>query len=310
MWYVLGAFVLFVIIVGFSIKVVRQAEVYVIERVGKFHKVASAGLNIIFPFVDRVRAIVNMKQQTMDVPPQQVITKDNVTITIDTVVFFQIMDPVKSVYEIENLGKGIQYLAITTIRDIVGKMDLDSTFSSRDLINAQLRQVLDEATDRWGCKVDRVEIKDITPPKDVRDAMEKQMNAERNKRALILEAEGSRQAAITHAEGQKEAQILEAEAEKESSIRRAQGLREARMLEAEGTSAAIKKIAEAKAQEIELVYSAINNAKPTKELVAIKSLESMEKIAEGPANKVFIPFDTSSAFSALGTARELLHSDK
>ncbi len=310
MWYFLGAFVLLIIILGFSIKVVRQAEVYVIERVGKFHKVASAGLNIIFPFVDRVRAIVNMKQQTMDVPPQQVITKDNVTITIDTVVFFQIMDPVKSVYEIENLGKGIQYLAITTIRDIVGKMDLDSTFSSRDSINAQLRQVLDEATDRWGCKVDRVEIKDITPPKDVRDAMEKQMNAERNKRALILEAEGSRQAAITHAEGQKEAQILEAEAEKESSIRRAQGLREARMLEAEGTSAAIKKIAEAKAQEIELVYSAINNAKPTKELVAIKSLESMEKIAEGPANKVFIPFDTSSAFSALGTAKELLHSDK
>ncbi|MBR6688933.1 MAG: SPFH/Band 7/PHB domain protein [Clostridia bacterium] len=306
MWYFLGAFILLIVILGFSIKVVRQAEVYVIERVGKFHKVASAGLNVIFPFVDRVRAIVNMKQQTMDVPPQQVITKDNVTITIDTVVFFQIMDPVKSVYEIENLGKGIQYLAITTIRDIVGKMDLDSTFSSRDSINAQLRQVLDEATDRWGCKVDRVEIKDITPPKDVRDAMEKQMNAERNKRALILEAEGSRQAAITHAEGQKEAQILEAEAEKESSIRRAQGLREARMLEAEGTSAAIKKIAEAKAQEIELVYSAINNAKPTKELVAIKSLESMEKIAEGPANKVFIPFDTSSAFSALGTAKELL----
>ena len=306
MWYVLGAFLLLMVIVAFSIKVVRQAEVYVIERVGKFQKVASAGLNFIFPFVDRVRAIVNMKQQTMDVPPQQVITKDNVTITIDTVVFFQIMDPVKSVYEIENLVKGIQYLAITTIRDIVGKMDLDSTFSSRDLINAQLRQVLDEATDRWGCKVDRVEIKDITPPKDVRDAMEKQMNAERNKRALILEAEGSRQAAITHAEGQKEAQILEAEAEKESSIRRAQGLREARMLEAEGTSAAIKKIAEAKAQEIELVYGAINTAKPTKELVAIKSLESMEKIAEGPANKVFIPFDTSSAFSALGTARELL----
>ena len=306
MWYVLGAFLLLMVIVAFSIKVVRQAEVYVIERVGKFHKVASAGLNFIFPFVDRVRAIVNMKQQTMDVPPQQVITKDNVTITIDTVVVFQIMDPVKSVYEIENLGKGIQYLAITTIRDIVGKMDLDSTFSSRDLINAQLRQVLDEATDRWGCKVDRVEIKDITPPKDVRDAMEKQMNAERNKRALILEAEGSRQAAITHAEGQKQSQILEAEAEKESSIRRAQGLREARMLEAEGTSAAIKKIAEAKAQEIELVYGAINTAKPTKELVAIKSLESMEKIAEGPANKVFIPFDTSSAFSALGTARELL----
>ena len=295
-----------IIIAAFSIKVVRQAEVYVIERFGKFHKVADAGLNIILPFVDRVRAIVNMKQQTMDVPPQGVITKDNVTITIDTVVFFQIMDPVKSVYEIENLQKGIAYLAITTIRDIVGKMDLDNTFSSRDMINIQLREVLDEATDKWGCKVDRVEIKDINPPKDIRDAMEKQMNAERNKRAVILEAEGSRQADITHAEGKKQAQILEAEAEREASIRRAQGLREARILEAEGTSEAIKKIAEAKSQEIEMVYGAITKAKPTKELVTIKALESMEKIAEGPANKVFVPFDVSSAFSALGAAKDVM----
>ena len=306
MEYLLILFVLFIIVAAFSIKVVRQAEVYVIERFGKFHKVADAGLNIILPFVDRVRAVVNMKQQTMDVPPQGVITKDNVTITIDTVVFFQIMDPVKSVYEIENLQKGIAYLAITTIRDIVGKMDLDSTFSSRDMINIQLREVLDEATDKWGCKVDRVEIKDINPPKDIRDAMEKQMNAERNKRAIILEAEGNRQAAVTQAEGKKQAQILEAEAEREASIRRAQGIREARVLEAEGTSDAIKKIAEAKAQEIEMVYGAISKAKPTKELVQIKSLEAMEKIAEGPANKVFIPFEATSALGALGAAKEIL----
>ena len=277
-------FAIILIIAAFSIKVVRQAEVYVIERFGRFHKVANAGLNIILPFVDRVRAVVNVKQQTMDVPPQGVITKDNVTITIDTVVFFQIMDPVKSVYEIENLQKGIGYLAVTTIRDIVGKMDLDSTFSSRDMINVQLREVLDEATDKWGCKVDRVEIKDINPPKDIRDAMEKQMNAERNKRAVILEAEGSRQADIT----------------------RAQGLREARILEAEGTSEAIKKIADAKAQEIEMVYGAITKAKPTKELVQIKSLETLEKVAEGQANKVFIPFDTSSTLSALGAAKEII----
>ena len=299
-------FIFVLIIAVFSIKVVRQAEVYVIERFGKFHKVADAGLNIILPFVDRVRAVVNLKQQTMDVPPQGVITKDNVTITIDTVVFFQIMDPVKSVYEIENLQKGISYLAITTIRDIVGKMDLDSTFSSRDMINIQLREVLDEATDKWGCKVDRVEIKDINPPKDIRDAMEKQMNAERNKRAVILEAEGSRQADITHAEGKKQAQILEAEAEREASIRRAQGLREARVLEAEGTSEAIKKIAEAKAQEIEMVYGAIAKAKPSKELVQIKTLEAMEKIADGPANKVFIPFEATSALSSLGAAKEII----
>ena len=299
-------FVLILIVAAFSIKVVRQAEVYVIERFGKFHKVANPGLNIILPFVDRVRAVVNMKQQTMDVPPQGVITKDNVTITIDTVVFFQIMDPVKSVYEIENLQKGIAYLGITTIRDIVGKMDLDSTFSSRDMINIQLREVLDEATDKWGCKVDRVEIKDINPPKDIRDAMEKQMNAERNKRAVILEAEGNRQADITHAEGKKQAQILNAEAEREASIRRAQGLREAKILEAEGTSEAIKKIAEAKAKEIEMVYSAITNAKPTKELVAIKSLEALEKVADGQANKVFIPFDTSATLSAIGAAKEII----
>ena len=216
----------FVIVVALSsIKVVRQSEVKIVERFGKYYKTAEAGLNFILPFVDNIRAVVSLKQQTMDVTPQSVITKDNVTITIDTVVFYQITEPIKAVYEIESLQKGIAYIAITTIRDIVGKMDLDSTFSSRDAINAQLRDILDEATDKWGCKVDRVEIKDIKPPVDIRDAMEKQMNAERNKRANILEAEGKRQADITLAEGKKQATILEAEAERESSIRRAQGLR-------------------------------------------------------------------------------------
>ena len=307
---IFGVFLfLLLIMAACSIKVVKQAEVYVIERLGKFHKLANVGLNIIIPFIDKVRAQVNLKQQTMDVPPQGVITKDNVTITIDTVVFYQITDAQKAVYEIENLQRGISYLAITTIRDIVGKMDLDSTFSSRDTINLQLREVLDEATDKWGCKVDRVEIKDINPPKDIRDAMEKQMNAERNKRAAILEAEGNRQADITHAEGKKEAAILAAEAEREASIRRAQGIREAKILEAEGTSEAIKKIAEAKAQEIHQVYGAIMDTKPSKELVTIKALESLEKVSDGKANKVFIPFDTSSAFSALGSAQELLKKD-
>ena len=306
MQFLLIMFAIVLIIALFSIKIVKQAEVYVIERFGKFYKIADAGLNIILPFVDRVRACVSLKQQTMDVPPQGVITKDNVTITIDTVVFYQITDPAKAVYEIENLQKGISYLAITTIRDIVGKMDLDSTFSSRDMINIQLREVLDEATDKWGCKVDRVEIKDINPPKDIRDAMEKQMNAERTKRAVILEAEGVRQADITHAEGKKEAAILEAEAEREASIRRAQGLREAKILEAEGTAEAINKMADAKSNEITLVYSAITKAKPTQELVTIKALEAMEKISEGPANKVFIPFDTSSAFGALGAAKDIM----
>ena len=302
---IITAIIIFIIAIS-AIKVVRQSEVRIIERFGKYHSTAEAGLNFILPFVDKVRAVVSLKQQTMDVPPQGVITKDNVTITIDTVVFYQIIEPVKAVYEIENLQKGIAYLAITTIRDIVGKMDLDNTFSSRDSINSQLRDVLDLATDKWGCKVERVEIKDIKPPADIRDAMEKQMNAERTKRAAILEAEGKRQSDITHAEGKKEAIILEAEAERESSIRRAQGIREAKILEAEGTSEAIKKIAEAKAQEITAVYGAIMDAKPSDNLVAIKTLESLEKVAEGPANKVFIPFDATKALGAIGAAKEIL----
>ena len=289
-----------VLVIAFkSIKVVKQAEVYIIERLGKFHKVADAGLTIILPFLDHVRSVVSLKQQTMDIPPQGVITKDNVTITIDTVVFYQITDPAKAVYEIQSLKKGIEYLAITTIRDIVGKMDLDETFSSRDAINQKLRVILDEATDRWGCKIDRVEIKDINPPSDIRDAMEKQMNAERNKRALILEAEAQRQSAITIAEGKKEAAILEADAAKEAAIRRAAG-----------EAQAIKEVAEAKAKEIKLVYEAIKNASPDDKLVQLKSLEALEKVANGEANKVFIPFDATSALSSLGAIKEIMKDDK
>ena len=291
--------VLLIVILVKSIKVVRQSEVYIIERLGKFHKAADAGLTIIIPFIDQVRSVVSLKQQTMDVPPQGVITKDNVTITIDTVVFYKVTDPAKAVYEIQSLKKGIEYLAITTIRDIVGKMDLDSTFSSRDMINEELRAILDEATDQWGCKIDRVEIKDITPPADIRDAMEKQMNAERNKRAQILQAEGERQSAITLAQGKKEAAILEAEAEKESKIRRAAG-------EAE----AIKKVAEARANEINLVYGAMMNSHPDDTLVQLKSLEALKDIANGEANKVFIPFEATSTLSSLGAIKEVMKDDK
>lgn len=293
-------FLVIILIIAFkSIKVVKQSEVYIIERLGKFHKVADAGLTIIIPFFDHVRSVVSLKEQTMDVPPQGVITEDNVTITIDTVVFFQITDPAKAVYEIQSLKKGIEYLAITTIRDIVGKMNLDSTFSSRDLINNQLRILLDEATDKWGCKVNRVEIKDINPPADIRDAMEKQMNAERNKRAAILQAEGEKQAAITIAEGRKEAAILDAEAEKEARIRKAKG-------EAE----AIREVAVAKAQEIQMVYDSIKKANPDDKLIQIKSLEALEEVAKGEANKVFIPFEATGALSSLGAIKEVLKNDK
>ena len=292
-------FLVIVLIIAFkSIKVVRQAEVYIIERLGKFHKIADAGLTIIIPFFDRVRSVVSLKQQTMDIPPQGVITKDNVTITIDTVVFYQITDPAKAVYEIQSLKKGIEYLAITTIRDIVGKMVLDETFSSRDSINTQLRVILDEATDRWGCKIDRVEIKDINPPADIRDAMEKQMNAERNKRALILQAEAERQSAITIAEGRKEAAILDAEADKEAQIRRAAG-----------EATAIREVAEAKAKEIQMVYDAIKKSNPDDKLVQLKSLEALKEVANGEANKVFIHFEATTALSSLGAIKEIMTDD-
>lgn len=289
-----------ILIIAFSaIKIVKQSEVYIIERLGKFYKVADAGLTIILPFFDHVRSVVSLKQQTMDVPPQGVITKDNVTITIDTVVFYQITDPAKAVYEIQNLKKGIEYLAVTTIRDIIGKMSLDETFSSRDGINNQLRIVLDEATDRWGCKIDRVEIKDINPPADIRDAMEKEMNAERNKRALILESEAQRQSAVTIAEGKKQAAILEAEADKEAQIRRAAG-----------QAQAIKEVAEAKAKEIQMIYEAMKKAEPDDKLVQLKSLEALEEVSKGEANKVFIPFEATAALSSLGAIKEVLKDDK
>ncbi len=297
--FLLVLFVIICIIAYNTIKVVRQSEVYIIERLGRFHKVADAGLTIIIPFLDKVRSVVSLKQQTMDIPPQGVITFDNVTITIDTVVFYKITDPAKAVYEIQNLKSGIEYLAITTIRDIVGKMELDQTFSSRDQINDKLRVILDEATDAWGCKIDRVEIKDITPPADIRDAMEKQMNAERNKRALILEAEGERQSAVTLAEGRKQAAILDAEADRESKIRRATG-------EAE----AIKQVAEAKAKEIQVVYDAIKKADPNEKLVQLKSLEALQEVAKGEANKIFIPFEATKALGSLGAVSDIVKQDK
>ena len=291
--------VIIAIIAFKSIKVVNQSEVYIIERLGKYYKTAEAGLTLILPFIDRVSSVVLLKELTMDIPPQGVITKDNVTINIDTVVFYQITDPEKSVYEIANLKKGIEYLAITTIRDIVGKMDLDETFGSRDNINFQLRSILDEATDKWGCKINRVEIKDINPPADIRDAMEKQMNAERNKRALILEAEAQKQSDITVAQGKKEAAILEAEAESEAKIRRAAG-----------EAKAIKEVAEAKAKEIAMVYSAIKDANPDDKLVQLKSLEALQEVAHGDANKIFIPFEATSALSSLGAITDVMKNEK
>ncbi len=293
-------FLALIIFIAFkSIKIVRESEVYLIERLGKFHKSASAGLTIIIPFIDKVRSIVSLKQQTLDIPPQEVITKDNVSITIDTVVFYKITDPVKAVYEISNLKKSIEYISVTTIRDIIGKMDLDASFSSRDSINEKLRAVMADAVDKWGCNISRVEVQNITPPQDVKDAMEKQMNAERNKRAAVLEAEGQRQAAILRAQGEKEAAILEADANRESQIRRAAG-------EAD----AIRSIAQAKAEEVKLIYGAMMSTDPSDKVIQLKSLETLKEVANGDANKVFIPFEATSQLASLGTMKEMFTDDK
>lgn len=302
---VIGILIVFAFVAFKSIKIVTQSEVLIIERLGKYSRTASAGMNILVPFIERIRARVDLREQTMDVQPQSVITKDNVTIKIDTVVFYQITEAKRAVYEIQNLTSSIRYLTQTTMRDVIGKMELDTTLSSRDSINAQLRQILDEATDKWGCKVTRVEIKDIDPPKDIRDSMEKQMNAERNKRAVILEAEGQRQSVITIAEGEKESKILQADAEKESNIRRAEGDKQARILRANGEAEAIRQIAEAKAREVELVYNAMKNANPDERIVQLKTLESLEEVAKGPANKVFIPFEATKTLASVGSLGEV-----
>lgn len=299
MWGLIIVLAIIIVFAAMSIKIVRQSEVYIIERLGKFHKVADAGLTVIIPFIDHVRSIVSLKQQTLDIAPQEVITKDNVTITINTVVFYRVVDSAKAVYEIQNLKKGIEYLSVTTMRDLVGKMDLDSTFSSRDTINDKLRSMLDEATTRWGCDIDRVEVQDITLPPDIRDAMEKQMNAERNKRAAILQAEGERQAAVLKAQGEKDAAILQADAEREAKVRKAAG-------EAD----AIRRIAEAKAEEVKMVYGAMMETKPNDKLVQLKSLETLKEVANGDANKVFIPFEATQALSSLGTAKEIVKDEK
>ncbi len=299
MWFLIILLALLIIFAFMSIKIVRQSEVYIIERLGKFHKAADAGLTIIIPFIDHVRSVVSLKQQTLDIAPQEVITKDNVTITINTVVFYKVTDPAKAVYEIQNLKKGIEYLSVTSMRDLIGKMDLDSTFTSRDTINDKLRAMLDEATSRWGCSIDRVEVQDITPPPDIRDAMEKQMNAERTKRAAILQAEGERQAAVLKAQGEKDAAILHADAERESQMRKAAG-------EAD----AIRRVAEAKADEVRLVYGAMMDANPDEKLVQLKSLETLKDVANGDANKVFIPFDATSSLASLGAAKEIIKDDK
>jgi regulator of protease activity HflC (stomatin/prohibitin superfamily) len=280
-------FILAVVYLFSAVKIVRQYERGLIETLGRYTRTVEPGLIVIFPPLQRIR-IVDMREQVIDVPPQDVITKDNVVVTVDAVIYFQVTDPVKVVYEVSNFSLAALKLAQTNLRNVIGDLELDQTLTSREKINFQLRQVLDEATDKWGVKITRVEIQKIEPPKDITDAMSKQMKAEREKRAMILEAEGIRQSAILKAEGEKQSAILSAE----------------------GKAEAIKKVADAEKYQIEIIFDAIHNGKPTNDLIAIKYLETLQKIADGKATKIFIPIEATGVLSSIAGIKELFSETK
>lgn len=274
-----------------TVRIIPQARAGVVERFGKYLKTLPAGLNFVVPFIDKVRYQIDLREQVVSFPPQPVITEDNLVVSIDTVIYFQVTDPVAATYEIANYITAVEQLTTTTLRNIVGGMDLEQTLTSREEINTGLRGVLDEATGQWGVRVKRVEIKGIDPPPSIKDAMEKQMRADRDKRALILTAEGQRQSAILTAEGNKQSSILNAEGDRESQILRAQADREAAILRAQGEG-----------QAIQTVFQAIHDGQPDQSLLAYQYLQMMPKIAEGDANKVWIvPSEIGKALEGLGS---------
>ena len=299
--------IVLLIIAAKTIKIVPQATVMLVERLGRFSRVAASGLNIFVPFIDKARAVywtntrggvtsIDLREQYLDLPPQPVITRDNVTIHVDSVVYWQITDPVKAVYEMNDLVGGIVQLTITGMRAVMGDMDLDHTLSQRDQINGKLRLILDEATDKWGVKVTRVDVKNIDPPEDVRVTMEKQMTAERNRRALVLQAEGERQAAITRAEGEKQAAVTRSEGEKQSNILQAEGLAQARLRQAEAEAQAITQVAQAMQE----------HGNPAQYLITTRYIESLRDMTKSNNAKViFMPVETSSMLSAVGTIKEM-----
>lgn len=286
--------VIILIVIIANLKVVPQAHSYVIERLGAYHDSWNTGLHFLVPFIDQISKKVSMKEQVIDFPPQPVITKDNVTMQIDTVVYFQITDAKMYTYGVERPVSAIENLTATTLRNIIGEMELDHTLTSRDVINTKIRVILDEATDAWGIKVIRVELKNILPPREIQDAMEKQMKAERERRAKILEAEGEKSSAILIAEGKKESTILSADAVKQTKI-----------LEAEGEAQAILNVQRALAEGIKL----LNEAGPTDAVVALKSLEAFAKAADGKATKIIIPSEIQSLAGLATTVKELVSND-
>ena len=301
MW-IIGGFVVLLIILISCIKIVPQARAMVIERLGAYHATWKTGLHFLIPFIDKISKNMSLKEQVADFPPQPVITKDNVHMQIDTVVYFQIADPKLYTYGVEYPMAAIENLTTTTLRNIIGDLELDSTLTSRDIINTKMRSILDEATDPWGIKINRVELKNITPPRDIQEAMEKQMRAERERREKILQAEGEKKAAVLIAEGQKESMILQAEASKQAAILKAEAEKEAKIRQAEGDAEAILKVQQATAEGIRL----INEAAPTREVLAIKSFEALEKVADGQATKIIVPSDLQNLSSYTAVVKETL----
>jgi len=289
--------VIAIILLIANIHIVPQAHAYVVERLGSYHATWKNGMHIKIPFVDRVSKKINLMEQVVDFPPQSVITKDNVRMQIDTVVYYQITDCKLYAYGVTNPIFAIENLTATTVRNMIGELDLDGTLTSRDTINTKMRAILDQATDAWGIKVNRVELKNIIPPREIQDAMEKQMKAERERREAILRAEGEKNSAILVAEGRKQSAILEAEAEKQAAILRAEAEREARIREAEGEAEAILKVQEATAAGLKM----LNEVKPGQEVLTLKSFEALAKVADGQATKIIIPSDLQG-MAGLATA--------
>ena len=297
--------VLIILILAANIRVVQQSKAYVIERLGAFHSVWGVGIHFKIPFIERVAKAVSLKEQVVDFAPQPVITKDNVTMQIDTVIYFQITDPKLYTYGVEHPMSAIENLTATTLRNIIGDLELDQTLTSSDHINTKMRSLLDEATDPWGIKVNRVELKNILPPREIQDAMEKQMKAERERRESILQAEGQKQSQILVAEGEKQSLILRAEAAKQAAIRKAEGEKEARIMAADAEAQAIMKVQQATADAIKL----LNEANPNGQVVKLKALEAMEKVADGKATKIIIPSEIQGLAGLAASAKALLETD-
>ena len=297
--------VLILILLIGNIVIVQQSKAYVVERLGAFQGVWGVGLHFKIPFIERVAKNISLKEQVVDFPPQPVITKDNVTMQIDTVIYFQITDPKLYAYGVERPMNAIENLTATTLRNIIGEMELDQSLTSRDTINAKMRAILDEATDPWGIKVNRVELKNIIPPKEIQNAMEKQMKAERERRESILQAEGQKQSQILVAEGEKQSLILKADAAKQAAILKAEGEKEARIMAAEAEAQAILQVQTALADSLKL----LNEAAPNAQVVKLKALEAMEKVADGKATKIIIPSELQGLAGLAASAKTIFDTE-